>query len=74
MISIIIPVLNEVKTIEELLFHLVDCADLKNINEIIKFLEFFNKQNNPNYFIWYGQKKNYNINRIRTSKTLENIV
>lgn len=35
MISIIIPVLNEVKTIEELLFHLVDCADLKNINEII---------------------------------------
>ena len=46
----------------------------KNINEIIKFLEFFNKQDYPNYFIWYGQKKNYNMNRIRTSKTLENIV
>ena len=46
----------------------------KNINEIIKFLEFFNKQDNPNYFIWYGQKQNYNMNRIRTSKTLENIV
>ena len=46
----------------------------KNINEIIKFLEFFNKQDCPNYFIWYGQKKNYNMNRIRTSKTLENIV
>ena len=46
----------------------------KNINEIIKFLEFFNKQDNPNYFIWYGQKKNYNMNRVRTSKTLENIV
>ena len=46
----------------------------KNINEIIKFLEFFNIQDNPNYFIWYGQKKNYNMNRIRTSKTLENIV
>ena len=46
----------------------------KNINEIIKFLECFNKQDNPNYFIWYGQKKNYNMNRIRTSKTLENIV
>ena len=46
----------------------------KNINEIMKFLEFFNKQDNPNYFIWYGQKKNYNMNRIRTSKTLENIV
>ena len=46
----------------------------KNINEIIKFLKFFNKQNYPNYFIWYGQKKNYNMNRIRTSKTLENIV
>ena len=46
----------------------------KNINEIIKFLEFFNKQYNPNCFIWYGQKRNYNMNRIRTSKTLENIV
>ena len=46
----------------------------KNINEIMKFLEFFNKQDNPNYFIWYGQKKNYNMNRIRTSKTLENIL
>ena len=46
----------------------------KNINEIIKFLEFFNKQDYANYFIWYGQKKNYNMNRIRTSKTLENIV
>ena len=46
----------------------------KNINEIIKFLEFFNKQDYSNYFIWYGQKKNYNMNRIRTSKTLENIV
>ena len=46
----------------------------KNINEIIKFLEFFNKEDYPNYFIWYGQKKNYNMNRIRTSKTLENIV
>ena len=46
----------------------------KNINEIIKFLELFNKQDYANYFIWYGQKKNYNMNRIRTSKTLENIV
>ena len=46
----------------------------KNINEIIKFLEFFNKQDYPKHFIWYGQKKNYNMNRIRTSKTLENIV
>ncbi|WP_299113494.1 TIGR04283 family arsenosugar biosynthesis glycosyltransferase [uncultured Winogradskyella sp.] len=35
MISIIIPVLNESETIESLLYHLVDCADLKNINEII---------------------------------------
>jgi 4-diphosphocytidyl-2-C-methyl-D-erythritol kinase len=46
----------------------------ENINEIIQFLEFFNKQDNPNYFIWYGQKKNYRMNRVRTSKTLENIV
>jgi len=35
MISIIIPVLNEAKHIEQLLNHLVDCAELKNISEII---------------------------------------
>ena len=29
----------------------------QNINEIRKFLEFFNKQDYANYFIWYGQKK-----------------
>ena len=46
----------------------------KNINEITKFLEFFNKQDKANYFIWYGQKRNYSLNRIRTSKTLENKV
>lgn len=35
MISIIIPVLNEVQTIEELLYHLIDSASLENITEII---------------------------------------
>ena len=35
MISIIIPVLNEADTIENLLYHLVDCAKLQNISEII---------------------------------------
>lgn len=35
MISIIIPVLNEAKTIEELLFYLIDNASLQNIQEII---------------------------------------
>ncbi len=35
MISIIIPVLNEAETIEHLINHLVDCADLKHISEII---------------------------------------
>lgn len=35
MISIVIPVLNEAETIEHLINHLVDCADLKNISEII---------------------------------------
>ncbi|MEN8885369.1 MAG: glycosyltransferase, partial [Winogradskyella sp.] len=35
MISIIIPVLNEAKIIEELLYYLVDCANLQNISEII---------------------------------------
>lgn len=35
MISIVIPVLNEAEGIEELLNHLVDCADLNNISEVI---------------------------------------
>lgn len=35
MISIVIPVLNEAETIEHLINHLVDRADLKNISEII---------------------------------------
>ena len=35
MISIIIPVLNEAQTIEELLYHLIDSASLENITEII---------------------------------------
>ncbi|OUS03552.1 glycosyl transferase family 2 [Flavobacteriales bacterium 33_180_T64] len=34
-ISIIIPILNEAKTIEKLLFHLIDHAALENISEII---------------------------------------
>ena len=46
----------------------------KNINEIYIFLESFNKHFNSNYFIWYGKKRDYNMNRIRSSKTLENIV
>ncbi len=35
MISIIIPVLNEAKTIEDLLNHLIDNASLENLTEII---------------------------------------
>jgi 4-diphosphocytidyl-2-C-methyl-D-erythritol kinase len=46
----------------------------KNLNDISIFLKSFNKDNNSSYFIWYGKKKNYNLNRVRTSKTLENIL
>jgi rSAM/selenodomain-associated transferase 2 len=35
MISIIIPVLNEAETIEDLLFHVIDHSSLQNISEII---------------------------------------
>lgn len=35
MISIIIPILNEAKTIEDLLFHLIDHSSLEHISEII---------------------------------------
>ena len=46
----------------------------KNLNEISIFLESFNKHFNSKYFIWYGKKRDYNMNRIRSSKTLENII
>jgi glycosyltransferase involved in cell wall biosynthesis len=35
MISIIIPILNEAKTIEDLLFHVIDHSSLETISEII---------------------------------------
>ena len=46
----------------------------KNIDEISLILKTLNKRLNSNYFIWYGKKRNYNLNRIRSSKILENIV
>jgi len=40
----------------------------KNINDITSSLKFFDKK----YFIWFGEKKNYNLNRVHYSKVLEN--
>ena len=39
----------------------------KNLNDISKLIKIFRK----NYFIWYGKKSNYNINRVCSSKMLE---
>ena len=39
--------------------------DLKNILPIYNYFE-------DNYFIWYGQMKDYSVNRVRCSKMLEN--
>ena len=39
----------------------------KNLNDISKLIKIFSK----NYFIWYGKKSNYNINRVCSSKMLE---
>ena len=40
----------------------------KNLNDINASLKYFNKR----YFIWFGKKKNYSLNRISYSKVLEN--
>ena len=40
----------------------IDFKDIKNIR----------KSFHQNYFVWFGQKTNYNLNRVRCSKTLEN--
>ena len=40
--------------------------DIKNIKDIHNCFK-------NNYFIWYGRKKDYSVNRVRCSKKLENI-
>jgi 4-diphosphocytidyl-2-C-methyl-D-erythritol kinase len=40
----------------------------KNLNDINASLKYFNKK----YFIWFGKKKNYSLNRVSYSKVLEN--
>ncbi len=39
--------------------------DIKDITRIQKYFK-------DNYFIWYGKKRDYNVNRVRCSKMLEN--
>ena len=40
----------------------------KNLSDINASLKYFNKK----YFIWFGKKKNYSLNRVSYSKVLEN--
>lgn len=39
-----------------------------NLNDIKGSLKYFKKE----YFIWFGKKKNYHLNRVGSSKVLEN--
>ena len=39
--------------------------DLKNILPVYNYFQ-------DSYFVWYGQMKDYNVNRVRCSKMLEN--
>ena len=41
---------------------------IKNLKDIKNIQKSFHQ----NYFVWFGQKTNYNLNRVRCSKTLEN--
>ena len=38
----------------------------------IKNITYFHKYFKDDYFIWYGKKRDYSVNRVRCSKTLEN--
>ncbi len=40
----------------------------KNLKDIASIRKYFKKE----YFIWYGRKNNYNLNRVQSSKMLEN--
>ena len=46
----------------------------KNLQDIKQFLIKFNQITDRHYFIWYGKKKNYSLDRITSSKVLENNV
>ena len=41
---------------------------VKSLKDIPNLVEFFN----DNYFIWFGQKADFNLNRVSLSKVLEN--
>ncbi len=41
---------------------------IKNLRNISNIRNYFKKE----YFIWYGKKNNYNLNRVQSSKMLEN--
>ena len=41
---------------------------VKSLKDIPNLDEFFNN----NYFIWFGQKADFNLNRVSLSKVLEN--
>ena len=41
---------------------------IKNLKDIKNIQKSFHR----NYYVWFGQKTNYNLNRVRCSKTLEN--
>ena len=40
----------------------------KNLDDISYISKIFKKE----HFIWYGRKSNYNLNRVSSSKMLEN--
>ena len=41
---------------------------VKSLEDLTNLSKFFNNK----YFIWYGQKADYNLNRVSYSKVLEN--
>tara|TARA_B100001250_G_scaffold355789_1_gene330477 strand:- start:563 stop:1471 length:909 start_codon:yes stop_codon:yes gene_type:complete len=43
----------------------------ENLDDIVIFLKNFRQGSDQSYFTWYGQKRDYNLNRVTYSKMLE---
>ena len=71
------PILNSLKKAQNIVTYGMSgsgstCFGIfENLDDIVIFLKNFNQGSDQNYFTWYGQKRDYNLNRVTYSKMLE---
>ena len=71
------PILNSLKKAQNIVTYGMSgsgstCFGIfENLDDIVIFLKNFKQDSDQNYFTWYGQKRDYNLNRVTYSKMLE---